>query len=1704
MGNSHSKSHSKRKTTKATKAIKTTKNKNIHSTTTLETTRTPIPPPQSIITTTTDKLILPLKKDNFHVGIDMYTAATPSTLIRDHVAEQPLSSLFPHDIPLSEICYTQQQSTANSYSSSTNSSTVSTLSDLFSSASIDTPVSTLSTTSRYTKHSTLSTHSTLHVPHFGHGPSSTTVTLANEESTKGISTTLDDLSNLVHVAQSKIHSGHESLIQQGFQNLLYLAESRHCVDAFYPLAESYYLGHHHSSKQPDKVKALFWFRRVANISTSTSLPSTTIAWAQYRIAIMLAKGDHNVQPNVEEAVKYFKLSAERDNRYAQYMLGLHYQHGLFIQQYPDLKQALHWYERAARQGFSDAQVSLGQLILENLDFLLDNNDTPSIQIRTKWIDIAIHWLELAAKQKNVKAHITLGGLYEEGELVDRNATLAIQHYEAAISNHTIPSNDKQVILAHYFIGINYRLGNLVPQNHSTALKHLELASKGGYAPAQRALGLMYLEGISVNKNESIAYEWFTKAAMQGDVQALGLLGQQAERRGHSDADIQSAINMYKQAALSGSVTAQLSLAHLLLRTDRHAEAFPWFQLAATNDISSVKESTGDSTCMNKINLNVGHVRQRNVARLMVARYKFNGWGGVDINRTLAYQEFFQLSQEQFSDAYFWVAACYEEGVQNQDGSIIVETNPQKAFDYYMKSALAGDVDGQFHVALMLANGVSSSGQSIIEKDPVQAFKWYCKAAERGHPTAQYSLGLFYERGLSPVENVQLTMAKCWYERASHQHHTTSMISLAQLLLLEESTVSHQEALHWLHTAATKDQDKNYTAALRSLAGVFEQGKIAVVQSDPDRYQKGWLLLQKAADKGDHLAFVDMARYHEHGLGVETNIQNALECLIQSEKLGYQKARIAIADLYQRHDMWKEALESYQIIIKSNPLLKKAGWNARLSIGKILLVDGYDQEMDCSMLMKDVYSWLFTMVQQSAGAFLMEPLELLGICYEFGKGTNKDISQAILCYEKVIKFPIKDMDWTQERTRFRLIELFMQNDQHNLAWEQLQVTKTHFITMNHKSRSSRRLARTARFYLGYLLLHGTHMETNVIEAQQWLTQAADEGEGNAALELFKLHQIDNEMEEAKRRLDQGISAGHSGCMVEMALLLENDNGDRSDMIELLDRAIELGNTDAMYHKGRLEHEAYLDDPAKPHQLIDSALTFYMDAAGKGDRLSMVHIGQLYDGLGLFDDAQTWFEQSSEEPLSSIMLMMYHLQGMTNPDISGKKWDHVTFEHFLQATQNFWEQKQTTTLWDKIDRQTISNICVFIGQNHQTDQQEIWYKRAVDLSQHKDAEHALGLLCQNRGDVAGAMDWFRSAAEKWNHAPSQYQLGMYHAYGLGGLDINLVASQRYLKLASNQGLEQAKKELGTIMFMHAWDLWNNQKQYQRGLKQFEKAATLVPEALVELGHLYHTGFEESSEHGICVILKNYKQAFSYYSEAAQQGNAKAALMLGSYYEEGYLDMENLDDALKWYEKAYQWKCGPLAELAIGKLKHSMAEKLMGQDVEAALDLQEEAYSWFEGSVSSSSLETIQDQSSHAKVMMALYHLKGWGRKPCDPKKGFDMLMSLIQGQDNNVAISEIAMCYDQGIGVDQDINKALHYWELAAEIDDVVALRRTAEIYRLGLAGDHNLEKANEYDTRADTIEHMKQNEREKSFCSTSSSSSSSYASRRSSLNSLNSL
>ncbi|KAG2220900.1 hypothetical protein INT45_013029, partial [Circinella minor] len=1475
----------------------------------------------------------------------------------------------------------------------------------------------------------------------------------------------------VWVAQCKVHGffGTKPKIDEGFQDLLKLAKQNTVSptpEAYAPLAVCYDYGLT-PNRQSDPQRAFKWYKKaITTTSSTTDIDTSTnrmLAFAYYRMGVLSS----SLWSRSLDALKYFHLSAVQGSPMGQYMLGLYYQYGIAVKQ-ASSSQAEKWYTSSAEQGNSDAQAALGLLLIDHV------NETEK----------GVKWLELAAEQNNARALLRLGSFYEEAQDDQR----AMAYYQKAATTAT---SDRDLALAHYLVGINYRMGDLgLTMDASRAVQHLTVSANAGYAPAQRALGLMHAQGIGVLKDDVKAHQLYQKAVAQGDIRAIGLLAEQNEHGRGCIMDLKNALKLYNKAANAGSVAAQLSLAELLQRIGHRAQAFTWFEKVANTSSSSLPPSSLSTTNENDNNnnnnssdLNIDFIQQRNTARLMVARYRLQGLGGVEKKIAWAFNELITLADcDHFIDAYYWVAACYEEGV-------FVQRNIRKAFEYYEKAATHGDTDGQFQVAFMLANGVSEPPVVFIKRNHAKAFEWYSKAADAGHKTAQYSLGLYYLNAIQPVTKIDNEKAAHLFERAASQGVIVAMIQLAKIMLKSNSG-QEQEALYWLRRAASQGD----AAGMRELAAAYESGVAASFIKDDNNDTTNMRaialqLLKKAAEeKNDALSWVAMARYYENGWSVLVDIPQAIHCYSQAESLGYSKAGLALADMFERRSMWQEALDKYDQMAKENELQSSVGWKSRLAKGRLVVFQHKGTTED----MKTVYSWMHDMVEQDVGA--VEPFEMLGACYEYGRGTAQDISSAITWYEmalaqtnKTMPINVVGIDWIKERARFRLGVLYFKQKQHVAAFEQFQSIVPLLEEMNHHSSETRQHARITRYYLGYLLLHGEKVSQNIELAKQWLTQAADEGEGAAAYELGMWALEQENEHEAKNRFDQGVSARHAGCMRQLALLLEREQRydltwDGRDTLEWLEYAARLGDIEALVHLG-LAYEFGLGTTIARGQM-EKSLPLYIAAAQQNNMRAMMKAGETFSKMGRHCEAVNWLKKAEPYSLTArTMIASYHLQGRGGLKQEG---GFIMLKSIIEEHQQEEKDNSVTRKKDEQDQNGMSLAMFLLGQcfelGHETQQDlqeaEKWYHRAVAMYEHTDAAYRIGILRSMQGDDVGALEWYRRAAEKGRHREAQYQVGIFHKDGRGGLEPNITAARNYFVRASDQGHPRAKYELAHI-------LWRK-REYQDAFYLYDIAAKLmVPEALREIGNLYHQGISK-------VLPRDYKRAFECFCEAAQLGDATAALMVGTYFEEGYLEQQpdppsigiDRDQALQWYETAYRLGCGPLAELAIGNLKHTMADELGPELHEEAEDLREEAFDWF----SEVAME-FREETQHANIMVALYHIHGWGRIPIDEHEGFRLLRQVADAGGVQ-AFAEVAKCYDEGIGVECNITQALKFWEMAAEAQqDINAMMRAAEIYEKGLAGQMNSQKASHYYVKAKTAATRQQSPSE---ITPSSSSSSSYS------------
>lgn len=251
--------------------------------------------------------------------------------------------------------------------------------------------------------------------------------------------------------------------------------------------------------------------------------------------------------DTKRALEYLSAAAKNEHGYAQYTLGKLFIQGIAVQKSINYGEA--WLEKAVKKDISLAQYLLGKILLEGTDLPQDT-------------ERAVNLLQKAISQGSAVAAYTLGKAYIDGILLSQNLTEGLRLiYFAA---------EKGLTSAEYIYGKLLYKGEIVPKNIGRSLYFLEksadegnpyaayLAGKirleeEGYIDIQKAirflliaagkdhssaelkLGLLYLRGNEVEKDEKQAIAWLKLSAEHGNQFAEQILNSMSRNRNWSAA-----------------------------------------------------------------------------------------------------------------------------------------------------------------------------------------------------------------------------------------------------------------------------------------------------------------------------------------------------------------------------------------------------------------------------------------------------------------------------------------------------------------------------------------------------------------------------------------------------------------------------------------------------------------------------------------------------------------------------------------------------------------------------------------------------------------------------------------------------------------------------------------------------------------------------------------------------------------------------------------------------------------------------------------------------------------------------------------------------------------------------------------------------------------------------------------------------------------
>ncbi|WP_321778711.1 hypothetical protein [Sulfurimonas sp.] len=293
-----------------------------------------------------------------------------------------------------------------------------------------------------------------------------------------------------------------------------------------------------------------------------------------------------------DSIRYH-LVAYFGNVKGQSALGQMYEKGYYVD--VDMKEAIVWYKKAAKQADVDSQLSLAN-IYKNVELVKD--DKAALEILSQLARTgnlyaqkilaysymegegapqdyrqAMYWSKKAQEQGDAYSCGAIGWMYGSGHGVAKDLTKALGWFKKGIDRNDTYSKQEFVKLEkeikklaelslhqkgaqEYSLGYQYEKGSTRQKNHKRALEHYMISAKLGNVDAEFRLAQLYERSEQIPRDYYSALYWYKKAAEHGEALAYYRVSK-LYRAGHGvKKDDKLALKWCKEAAQRGLGVAQ--------------------------------------------------------------------------------------------------------------------------------------------------------------------------------------------------------------------------------------------------------------------------------------------------------------------------------------------------------------------------------------------------------------------------------------------------------------------------------------------------------------------------------------------------------------------------------------------------------------------------------------------------------------------------------------------------------------------------------------------------------------------------------------------------------------------------------------------------------------------------------------------------------------------------------------------------------------------------------------------------------------------------------------------------------------------------------------------------------------------------------------------------------------------------------------------
>lgn len=298
---------------------------------------------------------------------------------------------------------------------------------------------------------------------------------------------------------------------------------------------------------------------------------------------------------------------------------------------------------------------------------------------------------------------------------------------------------------------------------------------------------------------------------------------------------------------------------------------------------------------------------------------------------------------------------------------------------------------------------------------------------------------------------------------------------------------------------------------------------------------------------------------------------------------------------------------------------------------------------------------------------------------------------------------------------------------------------------------------------------------------------------------------------------------------------------------------------------------------------------------------------------------------------------------------------------------------------------------------------YYKRAAEL-EYIPAYCAYALMLIN-GDcceqnIEEGLRLMRMAAEAGD-PDAQYELGTFYVDG-DLLDEDYDEAFKWLSKSAEQGNTDPCNYLG-VMYEHGY---GTEPDMEKAIGYYQDAVNAHDvDAYYNLAVCYFNG------NG---IKKDRKKAISLFNRAAKHGNLDAMECLAECYESGLGVKENLPISYEWYNKAAKGGL-PVAMYNVGKCY---------ENGKGTKKNRKRAFDWYQKAAAEGWIPAMND--------IGIFYADGVLGE-VNAREAFEWFQKASEDESYAPALLNLAKCYEDGLGTEENIVEAKRLRELAEKLE-----------------------------------------------------------------------